>query len=221
MSHEFAIVTNALYTKEPEYVRYTDALKAAYCQECNMDYIRLSANPYPDLHPVWCKPRILLDVVQDYEAVVWMDADAATVNYDFDLPMFLLISFGKVVMARDINGWNAGVFSVSHSSENLEWLAYIDSLRHERRYQRGYREQQAMADSFGPANGAENTPWAKIVSEPPPIIGWNSYPDIYNRKGDPNIYQPSHFILHIPGASDGRRAAIFKEVRPAHVPIQF
>lgn len=214
MSHDFAIVTNAIYDKEPEYVRYTDALKAAYCKEWRIDYIRLSENPYPDLYPVWCKPRILLDVVQDYEAVVWMDADAATVNYDFDLPMFLLSSFGKVVMARDINGWNAGVFSLSNTSETLEWLACIDGVRHERRYQRGFREQQAMSDTF---DGTAQ----HLVIEPPPSIGWNSYPDIYNRKGDPNLYQPSHFILHIPRASDGRRAAIFKEVRPAHVPIQF
>ena len=198
-----SIVTNTIYRAEPSYVAITDELKTEWCSAHGVEYIRSSYNPHPDLHPVWCKPSVLLRFFACRDWLVWMDADAAPVG-DRVLDGVLDGAGDRVVMARDINGWNAGVFAVPCTDFGRHFLGAVDSHSHDAAYQCGFREQQCMADIF------EACP--DVVFEPPRGFGWNCYPDIYNRAGDPNIYKNGDFCLHIPGASDATRERIFKEV---------
>lgn len=203
MTLRIALVTNAIYSRTPRFVKITDNLKQAYCQAQDIKFVRLHDNPHRDLHPVWCKPRVLLNTLYDYDCVVWMDCDAAPLNKDFDLRHFIAGQGDRVIMQRDINGWNAGVFSVPHTDDGLAWLQYIEDRRNEPQYQHRFREQQAMADSFAGE-------WGRIVTEPPQHIGWNSYLHIYNRTGDKNIYKPGHWCLHLPAVDNARRAELFE-----------
>lgn len=198
-----SIVTNTIYRKEPSYVAITDELKTEWCSAHGVEYIRSSYNPHPDLHPVWCKPSVLLRFFAGRDWLVWMDADAAPVG-DVVLAGLLASAGDRVVMARDINGWNAGVFAVPCTDFGRHLLGTVDSHAHDAAYQLGFREQQCMADIF------DHCP--DVVFEPPREFGWNCYPNIYNRQGDPNIYKRGDFCLHIPGASDAARERIFKEV---------
>ena len=201
---DLAIVTNAWYPAGvPEYVHMTDELKSRYCRRWNIDYLRTAENPHPENPPAWAKPSIMLRALEDHAWAVWMDCDAAPVGMEFDIQGFLLGMPQLVVMARDINGWNSGVFAIPWTDRCMDWLGLVESMHGDARYQSGWWDQQAMSDTFDSGH-------AGIVVQPDPSIGFNSYPDIYNRKGDPNLYRDGHWCMHVPGADDKTRANAFR-----------
>lgn len=201
---KIAIVTNAIYKPLPRYVRLADEQKRRYCDKWGLDYVRKTENPHPDLHPVWCKPSVLLSLIDRYDWLVWMDCDAMPTNFDFDLAGFLAGVGERVVMIRDINGWNNGVFSLPCTSAGRRWLEDVESHCRDARYQRGFREQQAMADSFAGE-------WGWLVEEPPERIGWNDYmAALYHREGDRNVWSERSWVLHLPAVGNDERANIFR-----------
>ena len=200
---KIAIATNCIYGSEPEYVKYTDRYKKQYCEKWGVDYLRTSDNPLPSLHAVWSKIPIAMDELKTYDWVVWMDADATTVGMEFDIASYLYGLDDKVVMQKDKLNWNAGVFAVSNGARTRQWLDKIYEMRTVPKYNRGWREQQAMIDSF-------KSGWGDIVEVPPKGIGWNSYLSIYGRDDDPNLYGDGHWCLHIPGKPDSIRNRIFR-----------
>ena len=208
---DILLATNALYENEPEFVALTDALKAEYVRRHKgMGYLRSTANPYPDLPPAWAKPRIILDALAIAEWVVWVDADAAPVGMDADLSGLLKsVPEGKVLMAKDINGWNSGVFACHHDQRTIDWLSHIDAQRGEERYRTGWWEQQAMMDSFGMKE------WAGIPTEPPKSFGWNDYPDAYPF-AIPNVAHDGGWCVHTPGKPDFFRNKYFSKCLSAN-----
>lgn len=206
---KIAIVTNALYNPFPEYAVITNKLKRQYCGLHGIDYLYGESNVHPELHPMWCKPRIMLDAIKNYDWLVWMDADAAPVGMEFDIGKFLSVQpADKVVIEPDINNYNSGVFAISNGPRCITWMEYIESLRNLPKYQHGIRDNQAVIDSF------KMPEWSGIINVPPREIGWNSYMDIYRniyRKPLPNPYRPGDFVLHVPGASNEQRLRIFRE----------
>lgn len=198
-----SIVTNTIYKQEPRYIELTDALKTRWCAAHGVEYIRSHYNPHPDLHPCWCKPSVLLKFFEGRDWLIWMDADAAPIG-GADLPALFAEAKDRMVIGRDINGFNAGVFAIPCSDFGRHLLGAVEAHCGDEKYQRGFREQQCIADIL------EACPDMGYI--PPPEVGWNSYPNIYRRGGDPNIYRFGHWCLHIPGASDATRERIFEEV---------
>ena len=86
---KIAMICNELYQHRPSWVNTSDRLKKAYCEKWGWDCLLLEENPHPDLHPVWSKPRVLLDRIDDYDWLVWMDADAMPVNMNVDIAGWL------------------------------------------------------------------------------------------------------------------------------------
>ena len=200
---KIAIATNCIYGSEPEYIKYTDRYKMQYCEKWGIDYLHTSDNPLPSLHAVWSKIPIVMDELKGYDWVVWMDADATTVGMEFDIASYLSGLDDKVVMQKDKLNWNAGVFAVSNGARTRKWLDKIYEMRTVPKYSRGWREQQAMIDSF-------KSGWGDVVEVPPKGIGWNSYLPIYGRNDDLNLYEDGHWCLHIPGKPDSIRNRIFR-----------
>lgn len=200
---KIAIATNCIYDQEPEYIKYTDRYKKQYCEKWRIDYLRTSDNPLQSLHAVWSKIPIVIDELKRYDWVVWMDADATTVGMGFDIASYLSGLDDKIVMQKDKLNWNAGVFAVSNGARTRKWLDKIYEMRTVPKYSRGWREQQAMIDSF-------KSGWGDVVEVPPKGIGWNSYLPIYGRDDDPNLYGDGHWCLHIPGKPDSIRNRIFR-----------
>jgi len=200
---KIAILTNAIHGSLPEYVAMTDVLKSMYCKQQGIDYVRMASNPHPNNRPHWSKPKCILDILNSYDWVVWMDADAAPVNMTFNLSKYLLGIGDHVIMLKDVNGWNSGVFALPSTERGFKWIGYIDSLHDEKKYQDGYVDQQAMADSF------DLDEWKDYVLEPSSEIGWNSYLNIY--KGEtPNKILPNDWVLHLPGVGDKTRNLVFR-----------
>lgn len=210
---KIAILTNALYNSLPEYVAITDVMKCMYCGRHGIEYVRMAANPHPELHAVWQKPRLMLDIMRNHDWTVWVDCDAAPINMVFDLEKYLSSVGDHVVMMKDIMGFNAGVFAVPGTDRGVKWMTYIESIRNEKRYQTGFREQNAIADSFGMDE------WRDFVVEPPREIGWNNYLELYGKRGDPNLVVRGSWMLHIPCCDDVNRGNIFRNFMKALIDL--
>lgn len=86
---KIAMICNSLYDKRPAWLATTERLKKQYCEKWGWDCLLLNENPHPDLHPVWSKPRVMLDRIDKYDWLVWMDADAMPVNMNIDIAAYL------------------------------------------------------------------------------------------------------------------------------------
>lgn len=192
---KIGMVSNAIYNIDPPYICHTDNIKRTYCSKWGIDYLRTNQNPHPELHPVWCKPKVLMQYLDKYDWLVWVDMDAAPVGMHFNIEEFLSSVGDRCVMIKDINGWNNGVFAFPCSANGKAWIEDIESHCHDLVYQRRFREQQCMSDSF-------DREWSEFVYQPPKEIGWNSYPDVYAYANRWNPYRDGHFMLHLPGVKD-------------------
>lgn len=198
------ILTNTIYKNEPAYVGISDRAKREYCSRHGMDFLHLHANPHPESHPCWSKPSLLAWALMQYEWVVWMDADAMPTNYGVNIVEYLQGVKEPVVMAQDINGFNAGVIGLRRDAR--EWLLAIDERRHYPQYTIRFREQQAMADSINAGEMACHIP--------PLDLGFNDYmPWLYNRTVDRNIFRRGvSWCLHLPAVNDDSRRGIMEDV---------
>ena len=212
---KIAMLTNALYNSLPEYVAITDVMKCMYCNLHGIEYVRMAANPHPELHAVWQKPRLMLDVMQNHDWTVWVDCDAAPINMAFDLGEYLSGVGDHVVIMKDVMGFNAGVFAVPSTRNGIEWMTYIESLRNDERYQTGFYEQTAISDSFNLDR------WRDFVMEPPREIGWNNYLELYGKRGDPNLVARGSWMLHIPAGKDGTRGDIFRKFMKTLIDLSY
>ena len=195
------LFTNSIYDELPAYVLVSDQQKRKYAELHGIDFVSTRLNPRPDSHPVWCKPMLCAWMLQQYDWVVWMDADAMPVNMDFDLAGYLGAVNEPVVMGKDINGYNAGVFAVNWKTR--EWLLDMDCRRSQ--YTRRFREQQCMSDSFDRGEMQCHVPSLEI--------GWNDFlPSLYKRRPDQidrNVYRKGvSWVLHLPALDNIRRLGI-------------
>ena len=172
---KIAMLTNAVYNSLPEYVAITDVMKCMYCGRHGIEYVRMAANPHPEIRPEWQKPRLMLDVMRNHDWTVWVDCDAAPINMAFDLEKYLSGVGDHVVMVKDIMGWNNGVFAVPGTDMAVKWMELVESHRNDDKYQKGFLEQWAMSDTF------ELDEWRDFVVEPPREIGWNNYLELYGK----------------------------------------
>lgn len=199
-----ALVTSAFYRNGlPRFVEHTEKLKFVYCVKWKMEYRKNRTLTYPDCHPVWEKLPLVKRVLNEgMDWVIWMDADAAPVTMDVDIPSYLEGEERKVIMIKDNNGINNGVFAVPNEKVCLDWLSYIEGQRHNPKYRSGWKEQNAMRDSF-------EQDWGQLLKEPPGKIGWNNYLDIYDYENKWNLWHEGDWCLHIPACKDDVREKTF------------
>ena len=105
---KIAIIT--FYTDNcSHYAKLSDISKKKYCEKHGYDYI-VHNTPFNRRQPNWNKIEVLLAHFDNYDMVVWMDADAIIANYDFDIST--IFNDKDIYMSKDINGWNNGVFAL-------------------------------------------------------------------------------------------------------------
>lgn len=202
-----AICTYTAYQdKQPEYILYTDALKKMYCDKFGFKYYKeFEKNYQMSFHPFWMKsPTVQKLLKEGYDWVIWMDADAAPMNFILNIQDYLSQEHKGVIIQEDINGINAGVFAVPNCEKAFEFLKDWFSLRQEPKYQIGYVDQDAMVDLF---RGKYND----FFVYPPSQLGWNNY-DYNVYKVRKNIFLPNDWCIHFPGISNEMRNELFKQI---------
>ncbi len=158
---------------------------------------------------VWGKIRILQQVFADsnIRRALWIDADAIFTNVELSLIQHL--PDGKVVMACDIFGPNAGVIWLENCPEVQRLLWTVATMGRQMFATAPWPEQCALRYfAFHP-------PYNKLVT----YVGQHQMNAYLNenypvKKGRPQDgfgqWQPGDFILHLPGINNTLRIKIFK-----------
>jgi hypothetical protein len=154
--------------------------------------------------PSWYKPDIFLQTLNKYDAVLFIECDAAIINQDFDVRPFL--ESHEFVIAADVNGINAGVFMGQSTDLVKQFFYTVITQGPTYWHDHPWRDQEAMK-YFG-----SEPPYDKMITYVEQNF-MNSYlNDIY---GFPSYmqgnYQPGDWIVHLPGKSLQERCQIFKE----------
>ena len=207
-----AICTLASYKTplrpQDDFVTVTNNLKAKYSEMHGIRFLFSDDNPRPEVSAQWGKFSLVEHALREgADWAVWMDADAAPVNMDFDLVRYLS-DFPKntIIMGRDVLGWNSGVFAVPNCDRSFKWLEELGSDETLAKFDPDpkkypFKDQDAIVASF-------EGEYADFVTEPDADIGWNNYDKIYDRYSDgmPNEFvDGDHWCLHIPGFFNGYR----------------
>ena len=56
-----------------------------YAQKHGFTGYSTRSNPFPDIHPCWAKWKILSQIIERHEYIVWVDADALIVNDEWNI----------------------------------------------------------------------------------------------------------------------------------------
>lgn len=215
-----AICTVGVYDPplEPhaDYVKMTNQLKYLYCEKHGHAFVRSDENPRPGRTGHWSKFPALLYALKKLgvDWAIWMDCDAAPVNFKIDVAdMLARMEPDKVVIQKDILGWNSGVFAVPNTEKAVHWLVALDSEQtHDSFKSAPFFDQDAIAASF------ETEHFVDFQQNPPPEFGFNQFEDIYQWYGKsglsfPNEYIPGrHWCLHIPGYGNAYRRIRFEGI---------
>lgn len=193
-----------------DYLTVTNHLKAYYCKKYGYAFMFSDKNPHEGRDPHFSKFQILLSALeQGFDYAVWMDCDAAPVNMNANLgEMLASMPREKVVIGKDINGWNSGVFAVPNCDRSRSWLLSLDSEdTHNNFKDMPFWDQDAITASF------QHEAFNDFAVTPPADFGFNDYEPIYKcyTKAIPNEYRHGKsWVLHIPGYGDVYRKARFE-----------
>ena len=188
-----------------DYARYYVEINKAYCKKHGIDFICHDKVLDTSRHPVWSKIPALERLIDDYDWIIWIDADAAVVNHSKTFASLIAeVPEDKyIIMGKDNNGWNAGVFMLRGKDEVVKsWLGFV--YRQTQFLNHKWREQSAMAHSF-------DTEYRGFVFEMDRQL-FNSY---HKSKGNP-VYQEGDFVLHVINTSTQER---IRWIRPFYQSI--
>lgn len=97
----------------------TSHTKQKYCKLHDVIFVNERLENY-DKHPAWYKIGLLKNLLQQYNTIMYIDADAGFVNYD-DINKLLDFS-SDVNICKTIEGLNTGVFVVKSTDKMLSVL---------------------------------------------------------------------------------------------------
>lgn len=196
---KYAVVT--VHTAEfQQFSKYTIPLISMYCKKHNIDFFEYDEAIDKTRHPAWSKPLALLNHIRDYDWLLWIDSDAAFVNHDKTLDYMIQDTDATILMGKDSNGWNSGVFFIRNCQKAIDWLMYIDKQT-ERVNASGlpWRDQRAMLFAD------EEPEFENIRTE----VSRKEF-NTYYTKSQPDRFQDGDIILHMPNESNNNRERIFK-----------
>ena len=184
---KIALVTLCDHSELP-YVKLSNGSKKDYCKLHGYDFVYYDRNLCPDKHPVWAKIPAVLNIIDKYDYVFWVDADAVIANKDFKVETL----FGEkdIYVSVDIKGINFGIFAVKNSETSKKFLKKIYEM-YPLYFNKVFKEQQAASDLI------MKDPLFSKSTEIVDIKKWNCYDDVYPHPVN-NKFQEGDFILHRP-----------------------
>jgi hypothetical protein len=119
----------------------------SYCKSHGYLFKSVYSQPESWAEAVWEKIPVLRDHLQYFDWLMWIDADAMVMNHTIRLERLIDSAYenAHLIISRDENGLNAGVFLLKNCDDSMKFLEEVDSKKSEF-ISRRYPEQEAMQD---------------------------------------------------------------------------
>ena len=223
MTHRKVTVLTA-HGNNKEHIQYTHKINKAYSSGNNYVYkeIVYEEPMYKDRSFSWNKIYALYEELQvdnDTEYILWIDDDAAFVNFDLNLSPLIYISNGApFVFARNMTPnfpVDTGVFLIKKHDNYVKTL--LNRLHNGKSLEKYFKmdsgEQEALIDiivkpEIPLTNELFNGGYSKTLEAGYPIVKRNFCifsENNFNSHGN-------HFIKHLSGMSDDVKTKIFKHL---------
>lgn len=199
---KFAVCSLAIGDQYKESIKWCVASQEAHAKRHGYTRITDESVFVSSRDATWSKIPLLQKYLHDYEYIMWIDGDVLVTNQDRKIDEFIdLLEPDKfLLVARDFQGLNAGVFVIRNCPLAHEFLA--DAWKREELARVLFHEQTAMTDLLATP---KYTGRAHII--PHRFI---NIINAYDYRMDPKVHWlPGDFCIHFAGIKDpGTRMAL-------------
>lgn len=153
----------------------------------------------------WYKiPLILEQFTNNYEYVMWIDADALIINYSYNIND-IINEEHSIYLCEDMNGFNCGVMIWKNTSFTQNILTQMWNMT--QFINHIWWEQAAFIELYN-----TNIDLQRIVCKVPQYI-MNAYDySLYNSKLHHGQVNDNSLVFHLPGISNINRLNIMKKI---------
>jgi len=129
------------------------AINKKYCEKYNIDIIVSHTNKYFRRHSAWARLPLILDNIEKYDYLIWIDADALLYNDATNIIDIIKENIDyNFIFSNDIgnNNINTGIFIVKNTQYSIDFLhkwAYDNDLYVNNSYP-GWWDQGVLIDMF-------------------------------------------------------------------------
>ena len=105
-----------------EYSKYTSAINKKYCKTHSYDFINYTHTLDDTRHPAWSKIKAIQKHINNYDWIMWIDADAIFLNQNIKIESLLDEEY-NVIISKDVwKNINSGAFLIKGKTE---WSSYF------------------------------------------------------------------------------------------------
>ena len=194
---KFAVCSLALGEEYKHTIRFCIQSQEEHAKRHGYDRITDETIFVPERDATWSKIPLLQKYLPDYEYIMWIDGDVLITNQDRKIEDFieLLDPTKFLLIGRDFQGLNAGVFVIRNCPLAIDFLA--DAWNRPELARVLFHEQTAMTDLLA-------TSKYKGVAQIVPHSFINIM-NAYDYRMDPKIHWlPGDFCIHFAGIKDPR-----------------
>lgn len=129
------------------------AINKKYCEKYNIDIIVSHTNKYFRRHSAWARLPLILDNIEYYDYLIWIDADAFLYNDATNIIDIIKDNIDyNFIFSNDIgnNNINTGIFIVKNSQYSIDFLktwAYDNELYENNPYP-GWWDEGVLIDMY-------------------------------------------------------------------------
>lgn len=189
-----SVCTREIY----DFAQYAFTVNEAYCKRHGIDFYGHVQSLDPSRPANWSKIPAILPHIGKAEWIIWIDADALVANHDLKFDQFFNITDRTIIMGKDRNGWNSGVFMIRGNERAGVFLNWV--YNQTQYIGKRWEEQAAMMFGF-------DTIFQDDVFE----IDRNLFNAYLNSKSS-RCYQRGDFVLHAVNEPRHRRIEVFKQI---------
>ena len=89
----------------------TDLTKKKYSDLHNIDFVTENISSDFSKHPAWYKIKLILDLFNNHDTIMYIDSDAGFVSYDIDLNNYIQTDFDIALAKTDERSKYWGIHS--------------------------------------------------------------------------------------------------------------
>jgi hypothetical protein len=185
-----------------ELAAVTAPTKQRYCEKWGFVFEHLIIEN--TFEPIWEKPKLTLEMLKTYDAVIYLDCDAFIANQEFDIRPY--IEKHQFIISKDLMGINAGVYIAKSTDIVKRFFWDVVVLGRSVAGNSVFKDQSAINHFLG------KNDFKDIVTYMPQNF-MNSYlNELYGRPTNiPGDYKPGDWIVHLPALPLHIRLKILKE----------